>query len=96
MPFSDFESIDPTQDPIFLGSFAKWTGSAEGTTQLVSGHAYSIVDKVHDDTTGTTSFKVVNPWGESSFGWDATFMMPSSELESLFNNKTVVLASTAW
>jgi len=96
IPFSDFESIDPTQDPIWLGSFSKWSGSPSGTTQLVSGHAYAIVDKVYNEATGTTSFKVVNPWGESSFGYDATFMLPSSELESLYNNKVALLASTTW
>lgn len=96
IPFSDFKSIDPTQDPILLGSFAKWSGSPYGTTQLVSGHAYSIVDKVNDEATGTTSFKVVNPWGESSFGYDATFMISSRELESLYDDNVAILASTTW
>ena len=96
IPFSDFKSIDPTQDPILLGSFAKWSGSPDGTTQLVSGHAYSIVDKVNDEATGTTSFKVVNPWGESSFGYDATFMISSRELESLYDDNVAILASTTW
>ena len=85
---------DPKTNPILLGSFAEWSGSPEGTTQLVSGHAYSIVDKTYDDATDTYSFEVVNPWGESSFDYDATFMMPGSELESLYNNDSIVLAST--
>ena len=97
IPFSDFENIDPTENPILLLSWAKWSGSPDGTTQLVSGHAYSIVDKTYDETSKEYSYKVVNPWGEAAFGYDPTFMMPESELESLYNSNSepfVVLATT--
>ena len=94
IPFSDFESINPTVDPILLGSSTKWSGSPDGTTQLVSGHAYSIVDKTYDDTTETYNFIVANPWGETAFNYDSTFTIPGSELESLYNNKSIFLTST--
>jgi hypothetical protein len=94
IPFSDFESIDPTEDPILLGSSTKWSGSPDGTTQLVSGHAYSIIDKTYDDTTETYSFKVANPWGETAFNYDATFTISGSELESLYNNESIILITT--
>ena len=93
IPFSDFESIDPTEEPILLGSSTKWSGSPDGTIQLVSGHAYSIIDKTYDDATETYSFKVANPWGETAFNYDATFMIPGSELESLYNNESIFLTS---
>ena len=97
MPFSYFTELDPSQKPFLLGSFAEWSDSPDEMTQLVSGHAYSIVDKTLDETSKEYSFKVVNPWGTAAFGYDPTFMMPESELEKLFNNNSepfVTLATT--
>ena len=93
-PFDYFKDLDPTEEPILLGSFQKWSGSPNGTTQLVSGHAYSIVDKTLDDATGSYLFTVANPWGETAFNYDATFKMSEDTLSQFFDDETIFLATT--
>ena len=101
IPFSDFENIDPNDNPILLLSYTEWSDSPDGTTQLVSGHAYSIIDKTYNISTEMYSYEVSNPWGETAFNYDATFLIPSDELEDLYNNNnndnynnSIILAST--
>ena len=92
--FDDFKTLDPTVTPILLGSSQEWTGSKDNVTQLVSGHAYSIVDKNLDSDTNSYVYTVVNPWGETAFNYDATFPMDEQTLSEFFNKETVFLATT--
>ena len=78
--FSQYASIDPTDDPLLLLSFSTWSGKP-GETNFVKGHAYSVID--YDPT--TKIYQVANPWGMDAPNYEAVFPVPAYEMEKLFN-----------
>ena len=88
LTFDDFTDIDPTEDPLMLMSFTKWSGTRK--TNLVRGHAYTIVDYDSD----TETYQIANPWGQSAFGYDADFSMPADTVEKLFNRRSIYLSAS--
>jgi len=83
--------------PGWLGSWSQIPG-ATGSTNFVSGHAYSIVDAEPDNPSNTT-VKIFNPWGvNDGYGWESPFTKEVSfvvDVDSLKNFGVFILDSSA-
>lgn len=88
--FDDVRASAIAGRAVYLGSDVVWSSS--DVTQLVEGHAYSVVgfDVAQD------AFIVANPWGieVSRFGnpFDPVFSVPSAQMRAFYNNELVDFA----